>query len=468
MSISLVGLASNLDTATIINQLMQIERIPYQKLQTQKSSLSSKQSNLRTVNTKLKTLEFAASDLLLNANFNLLKTSSSKENAVRITSSSNGSAGTYNVAVEKLAKANVLQSKAVDVSDNTEELKDSVFKIHYKGTTYEIQSDKTKDSEILEDIKNQINAKNTGVTASVIETEPGKKVLVLTAKETGTAHSVEWGTSSTESDTKTYFEWSVMSSSDFDTAVGAEDAKFTVNGVTVSGRSSNTISDVIEGVTFQLLAENESAVITVEKDYNAIAAKVEAFVNAYNDVIQTVRSYTAKDAVLQGNATLRNLSAQLNQLVNHALPEDEGFAFRYLFEVGLEVDKGVTTASGMTGKISFDKNKFIEKLKENPEAVISLFLRDSENDPGIIRNFRDVLKKNWTDSIDGGIAREIAGFDASISMLDDRMERMEYQLQLREEQLKKQFTAMELALSNLQSQQMWIAAQLNSLMTASG
>ena len=464
MSISLVGLASNLDTATIINELMKIERIPYQKLQTQKSSLSSKQTMFRTINTKLRALENAAADLLLKGTYNPVKTSSSNENAVKITGSGNGSVGTYTVAVETLARANVLQSKAVNASD--EDLKDTVFKLHYKGTTYEIKSTKTKNSEILEDIKDQINAKNTGVTASVIETVPGKKVLVLSAKETGTANSVEWGTGSTESDTKTFFEWSAMADTDFTTAVGAQDAKFTVNGVEISGRSSNTISDVIEGVTFQLLKENETSVITVERDYNAVAAKVEAFVNAYNDVIQTIREYTGKEAALQGNATLRNLSSQLNSLINQALPD--GFDLRHLWEVGLEVDKGVTSASLMTGKISFDKNKFIEKLKENPEAVMTLFLRDSEKDSGIIRNFRDVLKKNWTDSIDGAIAREIAGFDASISMLNDRMERMEYQLQLKEEQLKKQFTAMELALANLQNQQMWIAAQLTSLMSVSG
>src|SRR5690606_11378340 len=96
----------------------------------------------------------------------------------------------------------------------------------------------------------------------------------------------------------------------------AQDAIFTVNGVKVTGHASNTISGVIEGVTFELLAENDTAVITVERDYNAIAGKVEAFVNAYNDIIQTIRDYTAKGAELQGNSTLRSLSSQLSQWIN--------------------------------------------------------------------------------------------------------------------------------------------------------
>jgi len=470
MSINFVGLASNLDTGAIISELMKIERIPYQKLETQKSLLTSKQSKFRTLNTKLRTLEFAAADLLLKSNFSLVKATSSKESAVKITSSSSAAVGTYHIEVEKMARAHVVKSEEFSASGI--DLMGTELTLHFNGKTLPvIKSDKTNNAEILEDIKNQINSANVGVRASVIETSPGKKMLVLAAKETGTANGIEWGLDNPVSDTITYFEWSGLNKSDFKDAVPAQDAIFTVNGVKVTGHASNTISGVIEGVTFELLAENDTAVITVERDYNAIAGKVEAFVNAYNDIIQTIRDYTAKGAELQGNSTLRSLSSQLSQWINRdvadGLSDEEKaeYALRFLWQVGLEVDRGILTASDMTGKINFDKNKFIEALKNNEDAVLTLFQQEDEKNPGVIRRFRDLLKQNWTDFMDGGIAKEIAGFDASIAMLNERMERMEYQLSLREEQLKKQWTAMEVALGNLQSQQLWIAAQLTALMT---
>ena len=85
MSFSLSGLASGLDTNTIISQLMQLERIPYQKLEQKQSTLSSKQSIFRSINTKLNTLRTAAEDLLLKSNFNLRSATVSDETVLRAT-----------------------------------------------------------------------------------------------------------------------------------------------------------------------------------------------------------------------------------------------------------------------------------------------------------------------------------------------------------------------------------------------
>src|SRR5690606_27920950 len=98
-----------------------------------------------------------------------------------------------------------------------------------------------------------------------------------------------------------------------------------------------------------------------------ITEKVEAFVNAYNDVIDTIKTNTSKGKALQGDSMLRTLQDELHRMFNTKVEGNE--KFKYLFQVGLEIDKGITNATSMTGKISFDKDKFKAALAENPDEV---------------------------------------------------------------------------------------------------
>ncbi len=133
-----------------------------------------------------------------------------------------------------------------------------------------------------------------------------------------------------------------------------------------------------------------------------------------------------------------------------------------MFDIGLEIDKGVTKGSDMTGTIRFDKEKFQEALAENPDEVFKLFAQDEGDLLGIAELFGDSLM-DWTRSGSGIITSRIDGYNSEISFLNKQMEDMEIRLQMREDSLKRQFTAMESALIQLQNQQAWMASQLASM-----
>lgn len=447
MSFSLSGIASGLDTNTIITQLMQLERIPYTKLETKKKDYNTELSIFRAINTKLAALRSAADDLRLNSNFNLTGVKSSDESVLKAVGSDGLQEGTFLIEVEQLATYTTLVSKGFNASGNDLKNLGSVeFTIN--GETIQVDFTKETDEENLALLADAINKKSEACCkASVIQTEPGKKSLLLTAKESG----------------ETTIE---LENAGFlgtpDTQPG-KNAIFKLNGIQMQS-STNEIKDFVSGLTITLFKENATATITIAKDVDKVAAKVEAFVQAYNDVINTIRTNTAKGAQLQGDSTLRSLQDQLYNLFTSGVGQDGESGYQYLYQIGLEIDKGKSKGSEMTGTISFDKEKFKQALLDNPDAVYKLFAHDSATDEedGVARKFSDSLLV-WTRSGSGILASRIDGYNNQISFITKQMEDMEVRLQKKEEQLKKQFNNMESALLSLQNQMSWLSAQLNSL-----
>jgi len=451
MSFSLSGIASGLDTNTIISQLMQLERIPYTKLETKKKDYNTELSVFRSINTKLAALRSAADDLRLSSNFNLTGVKSSDESVLKAVGSDGLQEGTFLIEVEQLATYTTLVSKGFNASGNDLKNLGSVeFTIN--GETIQVDFTKETDEENLALLADAINKKSeAGVKASVIQTEPGKKSLLLTAKETGNV-SIALDDTAKE----------LLGNDEIKTNLG-QNAIFKLNGIQMQS-STNEIKDFVSGLTITLFKENATATITISKDVDKVAEKVEAFVQAYNDVINTIRTNTAKGAQLQGDSTLRSLQDQLYNLFNAGVGQDGAFDYQYLFEIGLEIDKGKLKGSEMTGTITFDKEKFKQALLDNPDAVYKLFAHDSATDEedGIAQKFSNSLLV-WTRSGSGILASRIDGYNNQISFITKQMEDMEVRLQKKEEQLKKQFNNMETALLSLQNQMSWLSAQLNSL-----
>lgn len=454
MSFSLTGLASGLDTATIISQLMQIERIPYQKLEQRQNTLSSQQSIFRNINTKLSALRTAAEELSMSFNFDLRSTTVSDESVVKATASEGVPEGSYVINVESLATRHSVASKAF--SNLGEELNETLkitIAVGNESNIFTIDPDPDNGltvEQALDQLRQKINASGLDVTASLITTDDsqGIKRLVITSNKTGTANSISID------DENNQFE--------FEDSVKAEDAIFKVNGVEIKS-SSNEISEVIPGLSLTLKKAGETT-IHVQRDVDKIVEKVEAFVKAYNDVISTVKSNLGKEKSLQGDSTLRTLESHLNNLINRQVGNDPD-ALSFLFQIGLEVDKGKVDASSMTGTISFDKEKFKSAFAANPDEVIRLFTYQDKDHPdqnGIAVQFKNSLME-WTSYGTGILAMKIEGYTSEISLINQQMEAMETRLELKEQQLKRQFTAMESALIQLQNQQVWLASQIASM-----
>jgi len=454
MGISLSGLASGLDTNAMIEGLMKLERLPLTNLQAQKTDLGNQTALMRSLNTKLTALKTAVADLTYQASFNIVGGVSSNKDIVDIKTTDSAAKGTYSVKVTSLASAHVIKSGEFEASKT--DLVVAGAKVTIKGEEIELRGNNNEEilKNLVDDIKN--NDALSGISASLINSKSGHLTLSITANDLG-------------EDNKITFD-NLSGGLGLTEAVPASNAVFTVNGVKIE-RSSNEISDAIEGITFNLKASQGESTITIKQDNDKIADKIEAFVKAYNDVATLIHDNTGKGKLLQSNSTVRNIDMQLKEMIG-GLYSDTG-SIRMLSDIGIEIDKGITNKDNMTGKITFDKDKLLAKLSEDPKAVMDLFNGEktvtlggtTSVAKGMAIQLNDLVGV-WTNSTEGLLTVAIKGFESNIGIVDENIERLSARLERREESLRKQFAAMEVALTTLKSQQNWLAGQISQLTAA--
>lgn len=488
MGISITGL-SGFDTAKMVSDLMELERIPYKNLSTKKTNLQSEQTVFRSINTAFSSLSTALNNLRYAADWNKLK-ATSDSNAVSVSSTNGVAAGSYTVNVQQLATKNVVEVDSSYILSKVEEAASSGQELKigsYTFTAEDLQSiqdaknengesnDETKLKKLASIINTNTVAENgSSATATVLKTSSSGDIkLVLNSKTTGAGDS--------NSVSFTLASSSIIDHNATDengkiavTNKEGKDAILEVNGVTVT-RSSNTFDDLISGITFTVNSTGNSN-INVGQDVDSIVANVKSFVAAYNNLVTLVRNNLAKPEddskmnPLQGDSLLKQIDSQLYSMFNSIVDTSSGKA--WMEQVGLSIDKGITKASEMTGKITFDEEAFKEALASDPQKVIELFTKQKqEADPetstsakpgGIITELTSIMSY-YNSAVNGMLNTKITGYDAEIKMIDDRMEQMERRLEMTEARLKLQFGTMETMLSTLNSQKDWLTSQFDAL-----
>src|SRR5690606_23250784 len=152
--------------------------------------------------------------------------------------------------------------------------------------------------------------------------------------------------------------------------IAAADAQMKVNGVLVT-RSTNTIENVVDGLTFNLTDVGKSTV-KVEQDTAAVAERVQAFVDKFNELQNTIRELSSFDSeagqgsILTGDSTVRNIQNQLKGVLTDIIPGLENASVRSLADVGIGTDF-------RSGELQFDSQKFQQQLLANPDDVTALF-----------------------------------------------------------------------------------------------
>ncbi|OYT70162.1 MAG: hypothetical protein CFK49_07750 [Armatimonadetes bacterium JP3_11] len=174
--INFAGLATGIDTESIIQKLTELQSRPIQRLMVRKSQLQNRMSAFDQFRGLVNSLASAAGALSVNSAFNSVRGSSSDTNVATITSSTEALPGTYELRVSKLAQAHKIVSGA-HTSATAELGAEGQFMVNGKIIT--LQS-----SDTLNSVAQKINAAGAGVTASVLTTSTGA-YLTLTANETG-------------------------------------------------------------------------------------------------------------------------------------------------------------------------------------------------------------------------------------------------------------------------------------------
>ncbi|HSD03320.1 MAG TPA: flagellar filament capping protein FliD, partial [Gaiellales bacterium] len=457
------GIASGLDTNTIIGQLLAIERQPEVRAAQQQQVEEARQNALRDVNTRLTNLQTAIAGLRDVSTWGDVQTVTASDTAnIGVARTGGAAPGGYQVQVTQLARAHqVTQSTGLANATDDDTLHIQV------GTGAAIDVG-VKSGDSLDTIAAKINGTSgIQVYASVVNSK-----LVLSGKVTGAANTI-----------------AVTSEDGLDADLGlaqslaARDAKYTVDGGAVQSSASNVVTAAIPGVTltFKGVMSTAASVVVGNPSPNTdvIQSKIQAFVDQYNSTVdflngklkeqKVVNPSTADDrakGVLNADPGLESILTQLRQAVGNtftgAQPDLNQLSLVGL-STGKSVGSGTISQDSLEGLLTLDADKLSDMLTNRFSDVKKLFtnITGTYASEGLAQRLDDLVKPLVRTG--GVLASRIDGAQTTINDLKQRQKDIETRVALRETQLRAQFTAMETALSQSQSLQSQLSGQFAAL-----
>ncbi len=171
----------------------------------------------------------------------------------------------------------------------------------YTGASFASNGSATKSVTIdssnntLSGIRDAINAANIGVTASIINDGSAAPYrLVLTSNATGVANSMKISVAGDATLSGLLAE-DPAGTQNLSQTSAALNANFTVNGIAIS-KASNTVGDVVPGVTLNLAGTSASAVtLNVGPNTSSVSTAINGFVTAFNTAAKAIQSQTSYD-----------------------------------------------------------------------------------------------------------------------------------------------------------------------------
>ncbi len=328
---SALGSAS-IDVAAIVDQLMTVENKPLEKIKSQIEQKKLVISDLGTIRSKVASFQDALKVLENPTNFNNSAASSSDSTIVSATANNAAVKGNHSVTVTSLATATRNTISGYNSSTASATV-DGItgFAITVAGITYDTKGNKIQTvsgvttttpnavtslgaDPTITDLKNWINGLGTDVSASVAQTTSNANwVLMIQGTKTGLANAISFSglTGLTAPTTLTNTPDTV-----------AANASFTVNS-TIFSRASNTVTDVIDGITLNLnKASGTAQTISVTRGNDISSEAINTLVAAYNDVMNTYKAMTANSSNSDKPGNFANAPSTLS-FINQI---KEGFA----------------------------------------------------------------------------------------------------------------------------------------------
>ncbi len=419
------GLASGVDTRSLTAQLVNVERIPLNRLEARKVDYSRQISRLGSFSSALSDFQSKLEDFKSSETLLSMQATSSDESSVSVTASGSARSGSWEIEVDSLAKAQRERSTAFGSADD---------EVQAGTISLEVWGEDAVDVEITEgmtltDVRDAIRASDADVTASILTVDSGT-YLSITSNKTG--HDPDAGGPGLTI-TESYAAGGGGASGQqlgLTTDIASQNAVMTIDGEQVTS-TSNSVSDAIEGVTFNLKSESaEAFTVSVQGDASTVKDRAKELVDSYNAVYRQAGLLKNEDNRFGTNA--------MNALRTAFTSAVEGTEIPNLASIGI-------TTSKDTGGLVFNESAFETALEKNPDAIVELF---GQEDTGIVARM-DAMVERYTDSFDGLIKNNTDTWRRRIDSADDSIARGEARIERFEARMNRQFSAMEQIINSL-------------------
>ncbi len=421
--ITSAGVGSGIDIESILTSLMAVERVPLGVLERKKSNIGVQISAFGQIKSSMSAMKDLAVKLGDNTKFGKFVAASSDDEILTAKATIGTIAEEHSINVISLAQVHRMTSAAF--TDSTSPVGIGTQSFSSGEESFDIIIDSSNNT--LKGLRDAINdsSDNTSISASILNVDGGSR-LVLTAKEGGTANQITAPAFFTE-------------------LTEAIDATFEVDGFPTTS-SSNTVSDVIPGITLELKSIGQ-AQISTQRDLEQLRTTLDDFVGAYN-TLRTNLSSNAENT-LRGDNIQRTFDQKIRGIFFEPVQSGEE-SIASAFDLGFTFDK--------KGVLSIDEDKLEVALEKNIESYVSIF---SNPETGFAHKIQDAIS-NYTEA--GGIIdKRKEGLDARTSTLNNQIERFQARLIQTEENYRRKFTAMDQLVSQLRAGSDFLTSQLGSL-----
>ena len=356
--------------------------------------------------------------------------------------------GTYQSTNSVFKATTASKLTSADSGFNTQ-IKAGTFTIG--DATFTIDEDTTLSSLI-----SQINSSDKAQAYANWDDTTGK--LTITSKKEGASYiNIEAGTSNfTDVMGFTVSDWNengelVGSRMLTETQELGQNALLSINGTNIISTSNTVTSDVsrLDGVTLNLKRANteEDGVTTLSVSQNTSGLKdaVSDFVSAYNSFIQQIDTVTAQGAEFHGESSLTSLKSTIRSYANGTNTINGG-VYKLLSEIGITTaNADSNNLASDTTSLTFDEEKFMKALEENPDSVKSILAGDNS----VLTMMENTLETSLK-AVSGFFDVKTSTIDSNIKKTNEKITKKTDSIAAYKAQLEKKFQAMETIIASMQ------------------
>lgn len=422
--VNTLGAGSGIDVKALAQGLVDAEKIPRkERIDAKIAKTEAKITGFSAIKYALSELKTAFAKVNDASEFAAIKPSNTQASAFGVTASSSAQAGSYGIEVLQTAQAQ--RTASGSFADRSTPLNGgSAFSLNL--TLGGVSQDPIAVTTATPaGMVSAINGADLGVTAQLINTGSGFNV-VLTG-ETGATQSFTLGSDDGSGNAVA----DVGFTNHLQTAA---DANFKVNGLTVT-RSTNSISDVIDGVTLDLYTNTTGAArLDLNRETTGIKDNLKGLVTAYNDFEATLKilgdagsEVEEFGGALAGESLLQTVRTQVRDFIinNSSSP---GTNIKAARDVGISFDRN--------GKLTLDETKLDKALQNYFGEVSTMFTAGANNQSiysvasgglagdAVKRIEKMLLSTGLIDTQSKSATDQITKYKAELTVLEDRMEKL--------------------------------------------
>jgi len=459
---NLLGVNTGSDTQLdqLVNAFRQTQQPQVTKLESRKQELTRQQSYFNQLNTRLNSfitqLDNLSSDTV-SEEFAAKKVESSDDSYVTATASAEAIRGINTVKVKRLATSDILISDRMISSVNLglSGTQNIVFRDKDGGNVeVSVELDGTETNlEAMSKLASAINEnEDLSFNVGVVKDTTTTARLTIRSGETGSENAIVFD----DSALLTSFglingqlnlgdgsrKVSDSSLAGYKTSAVVDlDSEAEINGINVT-RSTNSISDALEGITFELVKPQEETdsevVLTTDVNQAAVEDMIQPFLGTYNDIMSFLTSSEGK-TMRRSDPALSSLYQRMRIIVAERVSSQDEGGPQYLANIGVEADsRGLLRIT--------DQEQLTNLLEDNPSFVEKIF----SSEDGVVSKMQ--LALNTLKGDDGLITQRSLSLSDQIDAQDDRIEQLERRLDRQSETLRKQYTSLLEALYEQQGQ----------------